>query len=1131
MGIQVRRPPRLQPDWWRQRNPIWAVAVLLSGAVAAFSSLWAKGALLLDGRGIALYAHLSRVHVAQLGYVPYWLPEMWGGSPIWALGPSLPLFLLVPLTAVVGGDTAVKAAILVLQVVGGVGAYALARSLWGKGPAPVVAGLIYSLHPMIVAHGALLGLEGLLGVTAAAPWLAWSFRRALRGDGGRFVVAAGLISAVAVLHQAEYALGLTLLCGAMLVVELARPRDDPGAEPPRALLARAGGVVVIGLASVAFWLLPLIAMRNSFVLSPPELVQAELTAGAAAQVSNEIGIFFDRPSPLSGTVSYFRTGLFPQFFYVGLTCTVLTVVSLLLLRRRRFDGDRHLVAILVASALGMWMSTGSVPLIRSGPALRQQIVPLALTGLGAGLLLGCFLRHLHLGRFRILGLAAAASLLVAVPFATPYLTLQKVVPIFAVIRFPRFYTLAALGMSLGAAYPVAVFGRWLRERRDLRPLLPSALAITVAALFLIDILPYRADYGLRPSTSPSAYKEASDALPPESRLYRVAPGLLEPAAAASLIDNGWALSTGWPHPLAGRQLWRITGEAYSGPPGYREAAFGLSATAFVAIEERTGLGTAEEAVTGVDLVRNPRALPLLRSYEQVVVVDDADLSPLLATALAYRNVGVLSRRQPLGEMLAGMPSVAIESSDLCARPTLTDLNAVAGEVAIACAVGPWLEGLQRGTELVPVERRPGAVFTAQANGLRGISVWFDRPEGKTEVALHELGADGQSLGAELARAQAVGTDEYGLTAFTFDPIGDSAGRRFAFVLSCTDCQGEPSRLIAGTAEGGRGNLIDGGRLRRDRITVQTPIYDRVPPASTPGGRVTATGRGAGWWNVQVDAPNATLLVVAETWFPGWRAKVDGKSTPVVQADGAFLGVAMGPGQHVVEITYRRPIAADIGRVITLGTLFGLVVVGWRNRRVRGPVDDDSPEGPDPDSDSDESEAEAHVARPSPASTSPATTSPAAATRQGSTRQVSAGPSSPRPSSVRPGSAPGGRASPGRASPGRASPGPASPGSASPGRASPGPASPGSASPGPASPGPASPGSASPGSASPGPASPGPATGGAPDPATGGPAPPRRPVAPRRPAPDGDASERRPRPTQGRRRPPPPPPDPPTTAPD
>ena len=39
------------------------------------------------------------------------------------------------------------------------------------------------------------------------------------------------------------------------------------------------------------------------------------------------------------------------------------------------------------------------------------------------------------------------------------------------------------------------------------------------------------------------------------------------------------------------------------------------------------------------------------------------------------------------------------------------------------------------------------------------------------------------------------------------------------------------------------------------------------------------------------------LVVTDTYFPGWRAKVDGTAAPLLVANGYQRGVALGPGRH------------------------------------------------------------------------------------------------------------------------------------------------------------------------------------------------------------------------------------------
>jgi hypothetical protein len=63
-----------------------------------------------------------------------------------------------------------------------------------------------------------------------------------------------------------------------------------------------------------------------------------------------------------------------------------------------------------------------------------------------------------------------------------------------------------------------------------------------------------------------------------------------------------------------------------------------------------------------------------------------------------------------------------------------------------------------------------------------------------------------------------------------------------------------------------------------------------------------------------DTPNrvtihATLaapgyLVLADTWYPGWQATVDGEPVEILRANYAFRAVWLGEGEHVVEFVYR-----------------------------------------------------------------------------------------------------------------------------------------------------------------------------------------------------------------------------------
>jgi hypothetical protein len=186
----------------------------------------------------------------------------------------------------------------------------------------------------------------------------------------------------------------------------------------------------------------------------------------------------------------------------------------------------------------------------------------------------------------------------------------------------------------------------------------------------------------------------------------------------------------------------------------------------------------------------------------------------------------------------------------------------------------------------------------------------------------------------VARSQAVGSDEYDLTTFTFDPILDSAGRRFVFLISCATCASDlTTTAITGPTRGDApGNLVVDGQREVGRQIAFVPIHDRLPPASRPATATRADRPGPGQWRITTSGGIPSLVVVGETYFPGWKATVDGKAVPVFEADGAFVGIPVPAGDHLVELTYERPPAAIVGRLITGGTILAVLVLWWRRRR-------------------------------------------------------------------------------------------------------------------------------------------------------------------------------------------------------
>jgi uncharacterized membrane protein YfhO len=57
-----------------------------------------------------------------------------------------------------------------------------------------------------------------------------------------------------------------------------------------------------------------------------------------------------------------------------------------------------------------------------------------------------------------------------------------------------------------------------------------------------------------------------------------------------------------------------------------------------------------------------------------------------------------------------------------------------------------------------------------------------------------------------------------------------------------------------------------------------------------------------------DLPEPRFLVHLDTYYPGWKAYVDGEETPVYRADEAFKAVVLPEGTHDMRFVFRSPLA-------------------------------------------------------------------------------------------------------------------------------------------------------------------------------------------------------------------------------
>jgi hypothetical protein len=76
--------------------------------------------------------------------------------------------------------------------------------------------------------------------------------------------------------------------------------------------------------------------------------------------------------------------------------------------------------------------------------------------------------------------------------------------------------------------------------------------------------------------------------------------------------------------------------------------------------------------------------------------------------------------------------------------------------------------------------------------------------------------------------------------------------------------------------------------------------------------------------VQASMASPGLLVLRDTFYPGWQATVDGQATPVLCADHAFRAVPLAAGEHEVVFRY-APRSLRLGAAVSAAAM--LVTLG------------------------------------------------------------------------------------------------------------------------------------------------------------------------------------------------------------
>ena len=111
-----------------------------------------------------------------------------------------------------------------------------------------------------------------------------------------------------------------------------------------------------------------------------------------------------------------------------------------------------------------------------------------------------------------------------------------------------------------------------------------------------------------------------------------------------------------------------------------------------------------------------------------------------------------------------------------------------------------------------------------------------------------------------------------------------------------------------------------------------PPRGRVP-GPAPAKFLTDGERGL---RLAVSAARPGWLMLHDTWYPGWKADVDGREVPIEHGNLAFRAVRVPAGDHEVTFSY-SPVSARAGALVSIGaglTIAVLLLGPWLRRRLR-----------------------------------------------------------------------------------------------------------------------------------------------------------------------------------------------------
>ena len=170
-------------------------------------------------------------------------------------------------------------------------------------------------------------------------------------------------------------------------------------------------------------------------------------------------------------------------------------------------------------------------------------------------------------------------------------------------------------------------------------------------------------------------------------------------------------------------------------------------------------------------------------------------------------------------------------------------------------------------------------------------------------------------------------------------------------LNSTTVQGRPYESVYEFPDLPRARLVADAVVLPDEQAMAyliSPEFDPArqvvlsdpPPIDLPGGEVEGTvewvERNNNNVTLRVSADRPTLLVLADNWFPAWKARVGDEEVPVLRANHSLRAVPIPSGEHTVDFYYDSDQLRWSLRLtlLSLTVVAGLIGLDWIRSRGR-----------------------------------------------------------------------------------------------------------------------------------------------------------------------------------------------------